>query len=72
MTNSTRQFKVGDIVKYASGWCSEGEEKYRHVVIEVRLNPVTGEESRYLIGTLNTTLALGSTEVVDNYMIELA
>lgn len=63
-------FKVGDIVKYKKEWCSEGELKYRHIVREIRLNPVTNEMSRYLIETVNTELSLNPTETVDEFMIE--
>ena len=62
--------KVGMLVRYAPNWCSEGERKYIHVVKENRLNPVTGEMTRWLIETVNTKLSLGSSEVVDDYMIE--
>lgn len=63
-------FKVGDIVKYKKEWCSEDELKYRHRVLEIRLNPVTDEMSRYLIETINTSLSLNPTETVDEFMIE--
>jgi len=63
-------FKVGDIVKYKSEWCSPGEEVYRHRLIENRRNPVSGKMSRWLIETINTSLTLGSMSVVDDYMIE--
>lgn len=63
--------KVGTIVKYKKEWCtSPEEENYRHVVKEVRLNPVTGKMSRFLIETINTKLTLNPTEVVDIDMIE--
>ena len=62
--------KEGMIVQYAPEWCSEGEEKYLHVVKEFRMNPVTGDpKGRVLIHTLNTKLTLGSSEVVDVCMI---
>ena len=57
-------FKVGDIVKYAPEWCGVGEEKYISKVLEV--NEVTGN---IIIGVLNTSLVLGSTECVKDYMI---
>ena len=66
------KFKKGDIVKYNAAWCSEGEQKYRFVVLENCLNPVTNEMTRYLIGCLNSCLALGDTETVDEEMIEEA
>ena len=62
--------KVGDLVRYAHDWCSDGERKYIHVVKENRLNPVTGEMTRWLIETINTNLSIHPTEVVDDYMIE--
>ena len=65
-------FKVGEIVKYKKEWCSEDELKYRHKILEVRLNPVTNEMSRYLVETINTSLSLNPTEVVDGFMIEKA
>lgn len=64
-------FNVGDIVKYSPKWCTPGEEKYIHVIREIRLNPVT-EGNRYLIETLNMTrLIFHPTETVDECMIEL-
>ena len=65
-------FEIGAVVKYRREWCSEGEEKYRHIILEQRLNPVTGEATRYLIRTMNTMLTLAPTEVVDECMIERA
>lgn len=65
-------FEVGAVVKYRREWCSEGEEKYRHIVLEQRLNPITGEATRYLIRTMNTKLVLAPTETVDECMIERA
>ena len=64
-------FKVGDLVRYRKEWCSEGERKYFHIVKEIRLNPVTMEETCCLIETLNTNLTWNPTEVVDFEMIEL-
>lgn len=62
--------KVGMIVKYAPQWCGAGEEKYRHLVRENRLNPVTGEPTRWLIETLNSSLTIcNPTEEVDECMI---
>lgn len=66
-----KSFKVGDIVKYNPKWCTPGEEKYIHIVREIRLNPVTNEETRCLIETLNTNLFLNPQEVVDFEMIDL-
>ena len=45
--------KEGMIVRFSRKWCSEGERKYLHLVKENRLNPVTGEMTRWLIETLN-------------------
>ena len=61
--------KEGMIVKYAPGWCSEGEEKYIHLVKENRMNPVSGKMTRWLIYTLNSGCSLGLSETVDDYMI---
>lgn len=65
-------FEVGAIVKYRKEWCSEGEEAYRHIILEQRLNPITEKPTRYLIRTLNTKLVLAPTETVDECMIERA
>lgn len=62
--------KTGMVVRYKSEWCSPSERKYLHVVRENRLNPVSGEMTRWLIETLGTGLFLNPTEVVDDYMIE--
>ena len=64
------KISVGMIVRYAHGWCSEGERKYLHVVKENRLNPVTGQMTRWLIETINTGMTINPTEVVDSEMIE--
>ena len=61
--------KKGQIVRYAPGFCYPDEEKYLHLVLENRLNPVTGKMSRWLISTLNTSLFLAPTEEVEDYMI---
>lgn len=60
-------FNVGDIVKFADGWCTEGERKYRFRVLETGFCG-----NRVKIGCLNSGLTLGSTEVVDEEMIVLA
>ena len=63
--------KVGMIVRYASAFCSEGERKYLHLVKENRLNPVTGQMTRWLIETLNMeNMTIRPTETVDEDMIE--
>lgn len=62
--------RAGMIVRYAPNWCSAGERKYLHVVKENRLSPITGEMSRWLIETINTSLSLNPTETVESYMIE--
>lgn len=64
------EISVGMIVRYAHGWCSDGERKYLHVVKENRLNPVTGKMTRWLIETINSGMTLHPTEVVDDCMIE--
>ena len=64
------KIREGMTVRYAKKWCSPGEEKYLHVVKENRLNPVTGEMSRWLIVTINSSLFLPPSEVVDEEMIE--
>jgi len=64
-------FKLGDVVKYDPKWCSEGEQKYIHVVVEVGLiNPVTGG-NRYRIETQNSLQYFKPTEIVDEEMIML-
>lgn len=67
-------YKVGDIVRYAEKWCSPGEEKYIHIVLEIRDHsddPQIGT-CRYLIRTLNSSLHyFQPTETVDEEMIEL-
>jgi len=63
--------KEGMIVRYAPDWCSEGERRYLHVVMENRLNPVTGEMTRWLIKTINMkNMVFMPTETVDECMIE--
>lgn len=65
-------FKTGDIVRYNSKWCTEKERHLIHLILEVRLNPCTMTETRYLIETLNGMKVLGRNlqEVVDDFMIE--
>ena len=63
-------FKIGQLVKYNPLFCSEGEEKYRHIIIEQRYSPITNKPTRYLIKTLNTSLTLQPIEEVEDYMIE--
>lgn len=62
--------EVGMVVRYAPEWCTPSERKYLHIVKENRLNPVTGEMTRWLIETINTNLFLNPTEDVEEYMIE--
>lgn len=62
--------KVGSVVRFTPSWCEKGEEKYLHLVLENRLNPITGEMSRWLIETLNTGLFISPQSVVEEYMIE--
>ena len=66
----THTFNVGDIVRYAPEWCSEGERKLLHVIKERRLNPIKNTESRFLIYTLNSGLVFGLSSTVDDFMIE--
>ena len=61
----------GMIVRYAPGWCTPGERRYLHVVLENRMNPVTGKMSRWLIQTVNIkSMTLCPTSEVEDYMIE--
>ena len=64
------KIELGMIVRYAPEWCSPGERRYLHLVKENRLNPVTGEMTRWLIHTLNSGSVLGMSEDVDDFMIE--
>ena len=59
-------FKVGDVVRYAPQWRSEGEEKYIHIVVEV-----DEERNQCLIETQNSALrCFKPTERVTFEMIE--
>lgn len=64
--------KVGSIVRYVPEWCDSPEErKYLHVVLENRLNPVTGKMTRWLIKTINMEhMTIQPTAVVETEMIE--
>ena len=63
--------KEGLIVRFAPEWSTPEERKYLHVVKENRLNPVTGEMTRWLIQTINMNhMTLQPTSVVEDYMIE--
>ena len=65
------KIKVGMIVRYSVGWCTEGERKYLHLVKENRLNPTTNKMTRWLIETINMENAVfNPTETVDECMIE--
>lgn len=64
------KYQIGQLVKYDPLFCSEGEEKYRHVIIEQRYSPITNKPTRYLIKTLNTLLTLQPIEEVEEYMIQ--
>ena len=64
-----KKIEVGMIVRYAPNWCSPGEEKYLHVVMENLLNPCTMEMTRWLIKTINANTFFYHTEVVDEDMI---
>lgn len=65
-----KDLKPGMLVRYADGWCSEGEKKHVHLILENYLNPVTGEMTRWLIVTITTSNVIKPQEVVDDYMIE--
>lgn len=60
-------FKEGDIVKFAEGWYRPGEEKYRYIVLETDFC-----SGRLKIGCTNSSLFLGSIEVVGEEMVVLA
>lgn len=63
--------KVGMICRFAPDWCTPEERKYLHLVKENRLNPVTGQMTRWLIETINMeNMTLRPTSVVDDYMLE--
>lgn len=64
------KIEKGMVVRYAPAWCSPGERKYLHVVLENRLNPVTGRMTRWLIRTINTGMAFAPTEEVEEEMLE--
>ena len=68
-----KMFKVGDAVRYRKEWSSPAERDFIHAVKEIRLNPVTMEETRYLIQNMSVTRLGGihPVEVVDEEMIEL-
>ena len=67
------KYPIGTIVKYRPEYCSDGEEKYRHVIKENRLNPVTNEETRYIIQTINMEyMHFCPSEEVEECMIEKA
>lgn len=62
--------EIGMIVRYKEKYCSPGERKYLHVVKENRLNPITNEMTRWLIETINSSMAFNPTEIVEEDMIE--
>ncbi len=62
--------KEGMVVRYTEKYCSPGERKYLHVVKENRLNPVTNKMTRWLIETINSSMAFNPTEEVEEDMIE--
>lgn len=62
--------KEGMVVRYTEKYCSSGERKYLHVVKENRLNPVTNKMTRWLIETINSSMAFNPTETVEEDMIE--
>ena len=66
-------FEIGDIVRYKAEWCCcEEERKYLHIIREFRMNPILNTPTRVLIETINTTLSIRPTEVVEEFMIEKA
>ena len=64
------KYQIGQLVKYSPPFCSEGEEKYIHRIIEQRYSPITTKPTRYIIETLNTLLTFNPIEEVEDYMIE--
>jgi hypothetical protein len=69
-SESKSKIEPGMIVRYDPKWCTPAERRYLHVVKERRLNPVTNEETRFLIETLNSNLFFNPTETVDEEMLE--
>jgi hypothetical protein len=64
---------VGSIVRYKKEWCTPGERKYLHRVLENRVNPVTGKMTRLLIECINMqNMSFNPTEDVEECMVELA
>lgn len=66
------KYEVGTVVRYAPKWCSPGEEKYIHIIIEVRDHSDDKDlrACRYLIETQNSKLShFKPTEMVDEEMI---
>ena len=67
MSNNNRKqptIKRGMIVRFAPEWCSEGERKYRMVVLES-----FPDVQRCLIKFLNTNMIIQPTEIVDFEMV---
>ncbi len=58
------KINVGDIVKYAPGWYSPGEEKYRLLVLES-----FADVERCRVVCLNTLLTIKPQEVLDWEMV---
>lgn len=65
-----KMFEVGDVVRYTEKWSTPNERKYIFTVLEKRFNE-SDPFRRYLIGCLNSNLYFGSTEQVEEEMIEL-
>ena len=65
MKNESNVIKVGDIVRYAPEWCTQGERKYLHVVIESY-----EDVGRCKIKTLNSSLVFAPVEWCDFEMLE--
>ena len=64
-------YNVGDIVKYNVNWCTEEEQKYMFVVLEVGLLDAQGEPNRLKMGCLNSNISFGYVEVVEEEMVDL-
>ena len=66
-------FNIGDQVRFSPAWCTPAETGLIHIIREIRLNPVTNTESRYLSETVNGVKylnGLNPVSVVDDFMIE--
>lgn len=61
---TTDTIRVGDIVKYADGWYTPGEEKYRLLVLESY-----EDVKRCLVLCINSILTIKPTETLDWEMV---